>query len=96
LLAAAKIIDGLLDRAYNELKFILLSLKGPDITSMYVTDLIPLLFAEVGRLRILAIRAPHFDDTAALGRLRSIVALLGDIATSPEPERAMYLYIMSV
>jgi len=73
----------------------LLWLNSPDITDVHVTDLHPLLPAEVRRLRILAIPALDFDDTATFARLRSIVALLGDITISPEPEGTMNLYIVS-
>ena len=60
---------------------------------MHVADLYPLLPAEVGCLRILAIWALDFDNTAAFTQLCGIVALLGDISISPEPESTMNLYI---
>jgi hypothetical protein len=70
--------------------------NGPGITGVHVADLHPLLPAEVGCLCNLAIRTLDFDDTTALGWLRGIVALLGDISVSPEPKSTMNLYIMSM
>jgi hypothetical protein len=63
---------------------------------MHVTDLHPLLPAEVRCLCVLAIRTLDFDDTTAFAWLRSIMALLGDISICPEPESTMNLYIVSM
>jgi hypothetical protein len=75
---------------------VLLWLNSPDIMDMDVPDLHLLLPAEVGRLCKLAIPALDFDNTATFAWLCSIMALLGDITISPEPEGTMNLYIMSM
>ena len=94
ILATANNVGGSLNIMSDDPK--LLWLNGPGIADVHVADLHPLLPAEVGRLCILAIRALDFDNTAAFARLRGIVALLGDISISPEPESAMNLYIVSM
>src|SRR6266853_734140 len=94
ILAAAKNVCSSLNSTLNDRA--LLWLNSPDITDMHVTDLHPLLPAEVGCLHILAILALDFDNTATFAWLRSIVALLGDITISPEPEGMMNLYIVSM
>ncbi len=63
---------------------------------VHVADLHPLLPAKVGHLCILAILALNFDNTATFAQLSSIMALLGDISVSPEPESTMNLYVVSM
>ena len=74
----------------------LLWLNGQDATHVHVTDFVPFVSTEVGCFRHLAIVAPHFDDAAALGQLGTVVALLGDISSGPQPESTMHLYIMNI
>jgi hypothetical protein len=89
-LASVKNLDSTKNSSFDDSKF--MGLNGPDITGVHVADLLPLLLAKVGRFRGLAVTALHFDNAGALGQLRSVVALLGDIPVSPEPESAVYLY----
>ena len=63
---------------------------------MHVTDLVPLVFTEVGLLCKLAVLGPHFENTAALGQLGAFVALLGDISFGPQPESTMHLCIVNI
>ena len=70
--------------------------NSKDTMHMHVADLAPLVFTEVGLLRQLAVLGPHFDDTAVLGQLGAVVALLGDISFGPQPESTMHLCIVNI
>jgi len=62
----------------------LLWLDRQDIAHVHVTQLLPLVFTEVGPLCELAVLAPHFENAAgALVQLRIIVAFLGDVSIGP-------------
>src|SRR5216683_5886918 len=95
ILAAVKNICSSLNSTLDDQA--LLWLNSPDIMDMHVTDLHPLLPAEVGCLHILAILALDFNNnTATFAQLHSIMVLLGDITISLELEGTMNLYIMSM
>lgn len=79
---------------FNYLKLLWLNNKGT--THVRITNLVPFIFTEVGRLCKLAVFAPHFDNAAALGHLGAVVALLGDISSGPQPEGTVHLYIMNI
>ena len=80
-LTAAKNVDRVLNVTFEDSK--LLCFNGQDITHVHVTYHVPSVLAEIGLLRKFAVSALHFDDAAALGQLRIVVAFLGNISFGP-------------
>ena len=88
-------IGGFSNDLINDAKLLWLDRK--DITHVHVSQLLPLVFTEVGLLCELAVLAPHFENAAgALAQLRIIVAFLGDVSIGPQPESTMHLYIVNI